>query len=373
MQAPQNQFRQENKDLVSSLRSTQMVSKTIGFVWILVICQVLGAKIDWSGTFDSQITYFVDQIVNNSNSWEVIYSGKDTLTSSSFASWTFENSTSPFSDSSLNQIQLVATGSPSLVSGNISSKAISFTGSNYLSIASPSNYSLLNFSGKPFSFSVWFMLTNYNMASTVCQTWALIGGGFQNGWAWGLFVTQSVIFFEVCSTNSAPGCSKIIYWNYYNKNQSIPLNTWFHAAGSFNASSMSFWVNGVLVGTLNPGNGNIWDNSAAPFYVAIRSCGSSMHFFQGIMDDIRLYNTVIDRSLVLQNYYYNYNKAFVDLNHMVVGSSYLFRLRRVHPTTGWVSTSNISASYSGSWKFLGQTSGQNCYVDTTLNPSACNF
>ena len=82
------------------------------------------------------------------------------------------------------------------------------------------------------------------------------------------------------STVSASGTSQIL------------LNTWTHLAATYNNSSLSLYVNGNLVRSV-PTSGNLTTSTGA-----LRIGGNSVwgEFFQGIIDEVRVYNRALSQA-----------------------------------------------------------------------------
>jgi hypothetical protein len=73
----------------------------------------------------------------------------------------------------------------------------------------------------------------------------------------------------------------------------LPLNTWTHIATTYDGANQRFYVNGVLVGT-TPGSGAI---NVANGAIRIGGNNSSTgEFFQGLIDEVRVYNRALSAS-----------------------------------------------------------------------------
>jgi hypothetical protein len=86
-------------------------------------------------------------------------------------------------------------------------------------------------------------------------------------------------------------------------NDSVVVNTWVHTAGVYNDTDIRIYINGVLSGSPAALTAGI-SNEDAPFRIGARSSTTSLstpqNFFDGIMDEICIYNTALTADEVLQ-------------------------------------------------------------------------
>jgi Concanavalin A-like lectin/glucanases superfamily/Putative Ig domain len=80
----------------------------------------------------------------------------------------------------------------------------------------------------------------------------------------------------------------------------VPLNTWTHVAVTINGDLTSFYINGQLSGETNQDRGNPIDQTATDVCIGREQYSGSMPtgrwFFNGEMDDVRIYNKALTRS-----------------------------------------------------------------------------
>ncbi|MBK7513899.1 MAG: LamG domain-containing protein [Chloracidobacterium sp.] len=75
----------------------------------------------------------------------------------------------------------------------------------------------------------------------------------------------------------------------------IQNNIWYHAAATYDGQVWNLYLNGVLDKTLNIGANRLprWDSiQHAGIGTAMTSTGATAGFFQGIMDEVRIWNVV---------------------------------------------------------------------------------
>jgi hypothetical protein len=84
-------------------------------------------------------------------------------------------------------------------------------------------------------------------------------------------------------------------------------NTWFHVLGTFDGSSLKIYVNGNLEGTI-PFSGTINDVTSD---VSIgNSYAGSSEYFNGIVDEVRIYNRALSEEEIKELYYNGLTNKF---------------------------------------------------------------
>jgi len=80
----------------------------------------------------------------------------------------------------------------------------------------------------------------------------------------------------------------------------VPLNTWTHVAVTINDDLTTFYINGQPAGAANQDRGNVLDNTATSVSVGREQYSGSLPagrwFFNGRMDDVRIYERVLSQS-----------------------------------------------------------------------------
>ncbi len=88
-------------------------------------------------------------------------------------------------------------------------------------------------------------------------------------------------------------------WQYFDSPDPIPTNTWTHLASTYNGSQVAIWVNGTKVAT-QAVTGTTCIN-AEPLAVGAKNApakGLLEAFFDGRLDDVRIYNKAITSSQI---------------------------------------------------------------------------
>ena len=114
-------------------------------------------------------------------------------------------------------------------------------------------------------------------------------------------------FFAVFKAKGDSGvCKSLIGVNY--------INQWVYIVGSYDGSNVRFYQNGQEVGTGISCVGQITYNTSS-VKTAIGAMGySSMGFFNGLVDDVRLYDTALPSSQIKQNYIAGLNSMLANGN-----------------------------------------------------------
>ncbi len=95
-------------------------------------------------------------------------------------------------------------------------------------------------------------------------------------------------------------------WQWVEGSGTVPLNTWFHIAGTYDGSSAKIYINTVLVGTkvASPA-GNLRTNDTNPVYIA-RSyqpiTATPNHYVSGMIDEVRIWNDARTAQEIYDNY-----------------------------------------------------------------------
>ncbi len=77
-----------------------------------------------------------------------------------------------------------------------------------------------------------------------------------------------------------------------------PISKWFHIVTTFDGINASIYINGKLIGTSQKTN---WDTASGSLYIGTR-IGADLGFFNGSLDEIRIYNRVLSRQEISQLY-----------------------------------------------------------------------
>jgi beta-glucanase (GH16 family) len=81
-------------------------------------------------------------------------------------------------------------------------------------------------------------------------------------------------------------------WTHVMGASMLPLNTWSHLAGTFDGTALRLYVNGVLIRTLSLSGSLV----VTPGPLRIGGHSSIGQFFNGLIDEVRIYNRALSKS-----------------------------------------------------------------------------
>jgi len=95
-------------------------------------------------------------------------------------------------------------------------------------------------------------------------------------------------------------------------NNSIGYNKWHHVVGTYDGSYMNLYLDGnrLLAPTAKSGN---LQSSGTNLNIGKNSSASGS-YFNGIIDDVRIYNQAVSFSQIQENYYFGLNKLVSNYN-----------------------------------------------------------
>ena len=106
------------------------------------------------------------------------------------------------------------------------------------------------------------------------------------------------------------GYDSLHYFNH-SSTDSINLNKWDHVSFTRNENVVNFYINGALSGSyeydFTPTNKNY------PLYIGSLST-SNQYFFNGLIDDVRIYNAALSTSQIKQEYIAGLNSLLANGN-----------------------------------------------------------
>jgi hypothetical protein len=79
-------------------------------------------------------------------------------------------------------------------------------------------------------------------------------------------------------------------------------NEWYHVAGTYDGSAMRLFIDGELVSTAQISGTVEYQNSASPVYIGMNGSGAGTPYFDGLIDDTRIYNRALSVAEVQQLY-----------------------------------------------------------------------
>ena len=188
--------------------------------------------------------------------------------------WSF-NQGDAVKDLSRNKNHGQLQGNPKLVKGQ-SGEALEFNGSSdWVSIGH--NGSIANFD--QLSISAWIKLIKVNGWTAVIEK------GVHENWSYGFFLeADSTLSFYVSQKGNKLACCIGDF--------EIKPNECYHIAGTYDGKLAKLWVNGkaeaelVASGPLHPTDG-------LPLAIGCRGKSDGENFFNGIIDEVTLWNSVV--------------------------------------------------------------------------------
>ncbi|MBI4119904.1 MAG: LamG domain-containing protein, partial [Parcubacteria group bacterium] len=189
------------------------------------------------------------------------------------------------------------TNGPTWTTSGRLGKALSFDGSNdYVNVGTPSVLSITS----NLTISLWFKISSL----TVANNPHLAGKGYNGtNTAYGFGFNQLGI-----GPSNNTGALSIATYNgvangaYTSRVFSSSDNNWTHAVAVWDGSQWRLYVNGVQ-DTNTQGTQTAPYSSTAKFYIGAQdSNGSNIRFFNGLIDEVRIYNRALSAAEVLQLY-----------------------------------------------------------------------
>ncbi|MCK4539884.1 metallophosphoesterase [Candidatus Parcubacteria bacterium] len=111
----------------------------------------------------------------------------------------------------------------------------------------------------------------------------------------------------------------------------IATSTWYHFVWAYNASegAVNFFVNGINIGEASGAPNSLY-NSNVTFQIGGYDYGYQPFYFDGIIDEVRIYNRVLSEDEIneLRNYFnsppQNQNFSFIHMTDPHIGSSWIW-------------------------------------------------
>lgn len=200
--------------------------------------------------------------------------------------WPFNGDVKDYSENNLGGTTL---GDVTYVPGKFG-QAIGLTGNSYVNMG---NISSLNIANSEFSISVWIKTTNDTARQCIINKFYSATGYYSvGGYMLETGFTDGNIRFQLGV--SAPNMVSIeTPANYYNDN-------WHHVAVTRTADSVKMFFDGALVGSSSC-SGMTFPNTNAPFSVGYLTQKQG-HFFIGSVDDLKIYNQILNESEITALY-----------------------------------------------------------------------
>jgi hypothetical protein len=155
---------------------------------------------------------------------------------------------------------------------------LSFNGINrYISFTTPTNIPIGN---SNYTISVWFFI------NTISSNQGLVG--------WGNYgTTNQVNAFKLTTT----GLSNSWGSNDLNVTTTITNGNWYNAVATFNGTTRSIWVNGVLIGSDLPIGHNV--PNANNLTIGLTD---TTEYYNGIISEVQIFNRGLTSNEIVSNY-----------------------------------------------------------------------
>jgi Concanavalin A-like lectin/glucanases superfamily len=182
------------------------------------------------------------------------------------------------------------------VMSNISFTSPYFTYNGSTSQVSVADNSLLEPESGEFTIEVWFYRTS------IVGTSVLLGkfndGGSSTDVSYSIRISNNSLFAQI-----GDGTGGVLNVDYVNSTSyTFSANTWYHVVYVWKPGvSLETFINGTSIGTISTTMSSIL-NSTNPLYLGRYNGGEYAQDFEGRMGIVRLYNTALTSSDVLDNY-----------------------------------------------------------------------
>ena len=171
--------------------------------------------------------------------------------------------------------------------------ALSFNGTSDM-VDLPDN-GKYDFSNQDFTVSCWFNLSSYfNNASKVCALIPLISN---DDYGWHIGISQAGYPWFGYYYNGTSGSV------WLSSSSHIDLNTWHHVTAVFSAtaSTISIYLDGVQNQTAISNTNIYYGILDSPSIGAMTDCGGDNNFFQGYIDELRIWNRALTQTEIRDN------------------------------------------------------------------------
>jgi hypothetical protein len=259
----------------------------------------------------------------------------------------------------------ISTGDPSLVAhwkfeGNLNDESSSNNTLNGVGISYTTGYlgQGLALGGTVGSFAYASDQPYYHATNPSVEAWIKMQGttehvsvlteSIQGAWADG-----RGFFLDVLSGKARFVIGNADGWKVAQGATTLQLDTWYHVVGTYEASTLKIYLNGQLDGSNNVGSLSISYSSMAnagpnpsTMYVGIQhnsnnsspTASADLYFpFQGVIDEVRVYNRALTATEVQQHYNGNFGKRALQDTAKIVSPAIVenvpryFELFQNHP------------------------------------------
>jgi hypothetical protein len=91
-------------------------------------------------------------------------------------------------------------------------------------------------------------------------------------------------------------------WEWHDSGQSVPQNEWHYISFSYNGSDGIFYIDGSQVSSISDPDGGSIDTNSNNVWIGARANGGGMSWFDGKIDDVRIYDRALSESEIKRLY-----------------------------------------------------------------------
>ncbi len=190
-------------------------------------------------------------------------------------------------------------------SGHLHGPALNFDGGDYVNVVSASSLNPTS----AISISAWIKASTVSGTDQIVAKFGTGGGDRQyalelDGGILGMFIRKSDDSNWVSAVDTV----------------AVSTGSWYHAVGTFDGSYVRVYKNGILVGTSTQYTGTINSGTGQPVHTG----GFSGNYFDGIIDEARIYNRALSATEILEHFRGKYtdNSGTVGLWHFDENTGY---------------------------------------------------
>jgi hypothetical protein len=248
------------------------------------------------GTTTYSFNGVIDDLKIYNSSCNATFIAEESIARHPVAAWDLETITnSSTTDSGPYNLDATTTG-VSTATGIIGN-AMQFTDDSYITI--PAN-SIFDITDK-ITISLWFKWNGDNGESQQI----LLGRG--NDWRLGFIATNQTTatlrFYAASLTNSSTLVSN------------IEQNRWYHLVFTYDGTATKLYLDGLLAAS---------ENNSAPLTITndniyIGSFASTTYSFNGVIDEVKIFNTAGNAQFVAKEFYNSFIKTFWTLDTIING------------------------------------------------------
>lgn len=185
-------------------------------------------------------------------------------------------------------------GYPLLGQPGIDTNSITLSVAQLFAAVTVGYYDALN-QQAPFSFEIWARPTSIDSVNWRCPIGNFSGWGTATQSGWYVYQSPGAPSTFACITASGVWITS----------PAITLFNWYHLVGTYDGTNMSFYVNGVLIGTQNASGytANSVNNAGVnPIALGYRGDASGYGEFDGGLDEFAYYTNALTPAQVLTHY-----------------------------------------------------------------------